>query len=160
MRVYRASRKPSKAFDALDSSSSVAGAGWRWNDRKTEILYVAEVQALALCEVTMRPGWASAGGIIIAIIEIPDDSVANPKSLGIVLPSNWNYRPAAIDSQRVGREFLEALTGKPKICGMRVPSVVSTTDFNILLDPSRKAHYREVGRVLIPFSSLVAAATS
>jgi hypothetical protein len=36
------------SFDALDSSGSVAGPnGWRYNNLSTEILYTAEVEALA-----------------------------------------------------------------------------------------------------------------
>ena len=55
MHVYRASRKARPLFDPLDSSASVGRDGWRFNDRRTEILYSAEVEALAILEVVARP---------------------------------------------------------------------------------------------------------
>ena len=56
MRVFRASRRPRAAFDPLDSSASVARDGWRFNDKRSEILYTAEVQALSILEIAARPG--------------------------------------------------------------------------------------------------------
>jgi RES domain-containing protein len=145
VKVYRARaiRGPvAPMFDPLDSRDSVAGpAGWRFNDLKTEILYAAEVEALATLEVAVRPGWETIREILIATIEVPDGLIVDLDDLGVVLPRNWNARPVQDDSRVIAREFLDAVAalpaGQTKPVGLRVPSVVSTSDYNVLLDPSR-----------------------
>ena len=163
MRVYRASRRPRAAFDPLDAGGSVARDGWRFNDRRSEILYTAEVQALAVLEVVARPGWDTLAEVTIAAIDVPDDSVVDLADLAITLPSNWNMRPAAPNARRIGAEFLAAVDAQAaagrRICGMRVPSVISTTDHNVLLDPRQKAAYAVKTWSRIPFDWLVGTAT-
>jgi RES domain-containing protein len=155
-RAYRGRGAP--RFDPLDSSGSVAGPkGWRFNDLSTEILYAAEVEALAVLEVAVRPGLETIHQILIATIEIPDHSVVELHDLGIALPSNWNARPAADDSRTIAHEFLEALAkwpAEPKPVGVRVPSVLSSSDYNMLLDPSRKHEYSARVRQRLPFNTL------
>ena len=163
MRVYRASRRPRAAFDPLDSSASVARDGWRFNDKRSEVLYTAEVQSLAILEVAARPGWNTVTELTIAAIEVPDGTVFDLAGLRIVLPSNWNLRPAGPNAQSIGREFLaavdrEAVVGR-RVCGVRVPSVISTTDHNVLLDPRQRAGYSIASWSRIPFNWLVGTAT-
>jgi RES domain-containing protein len=140
MKVYRASRRPQSAFDPLDASSSVARDGWRFNDRKHPILYTAEVQSLAIIEV----------------VDLVD--------LALTLPSNWNVRPAAANAQRLGAEFLEAVdkaeAAGRRICGLRVPSVISSVDHNVLLDPRQVAEYTIDSWARIPFERLVSPPTA
>jgi RES domain-containing protein len=164
MRVYRASRKPRARFDPLDSRASVARNGWRYNDKRTEILYASEVEALSILEVVARPGWEAVIEIHVAVIEVPDGSIVDPGELGITLPSNWNQRPAARDSQRLGSEFLAAVEAAAErrraVCGVRVPSVISTSDRNVLLDPRQKQSYRIADWYRIPYEWLAKTATS
>jgi len=155
----RAWRGGPATFDSLDSTGSVSGPqGWRFNDVKTEILYTAQVEALAILEVAVRPGWETIQQVLIATIEIPDNSVADLSDLGIVLPRNWNARPVAADSRTIAREFLVAVAGLPagaaKPIGVRVPSVLSSSDFNVLVDPSRKADCKAAITSRIPFDTL------
>lgn len=163
MQVYRASRRPRSAFDALDASASVARDGWRYNDRRSAILYTAQVQALAILEVAARPGWNSVTELTIAVINVPDGTVLDLADLGLVLPSNWNMRPAAPNAQRIGAEFLAAVDRQAaqgrQVCGVRVPSVISSTDFNVLLDPRQRASYAVAGWSRTPFDWLVGTAT-
>lgn len=163
MRLYRASRLPRAAFDPLDSSRSIARDGWRFNDNKTEILYAATVEALATLEVVVRPGWELVCEITVAILEVPDDSVVDPSDVDITLPTNWNARPVARDAQSIGAEFLRAIdarsTAAAVICGLRVPSVISSTDFNVLLDPRQKTSYGVASWTRIPFETLRTTAT-
>ncbi len=162
MKVYRARaiRGPgTPTFEPLDSRDSVAGpAGWRFNDLGTEILYAAEVEALAALEVAVRPGWETIQQVLIATIEVPDGAISDLGDLGIVLPRNWNARPVQEDSRLIAREFLDAVAalpaGKRKPVGLRVPSVLSSSDYNVLLDPSRRSEYRAAITGHIPFSTL------
>ena len=162
MKVYRARawRGVGPAtFEPLDSSGSVTGPkGWRYNDLSTEILYAAEVEALAILEVAVRPGWETIQQVMVATIDIPDDSVATLEDLDIVLPSTWSARPATDDSRLIAREFLDAVArrpaGRPRPLGVRVPSVLSTSDFNTLLDPSRKAECTWSITHRVPFKTL------
>ena len=161
MKLFRARawRSGPTYFDPLDSASSIAGPkGWRFNDLGTEILYAAEAEALATLEVAVRPGWETIQQVLIATIEIPDGSLVNLPDVGIVLPSNWNARPATDDSRRIAREFLNAIAALPSAAsrplGLRVPSVLSSTDFSVLLDPSRKAEMSASISGRIPFNTL------
>jgi RES domain-containing protein len=161
VKVFRARawRGGPATFDALDSTASVSGPkGWRFNDLATEILYAADDEALATLEVAVRPGWETIQQVLIATIEIPDRSVVSPGELGIALPSNWASRPVADDSRMVAREFLDAIAripvGAARPVGLRVPSVLSSTDSNVLLDPSRKAEYKAAITNRMPFRTL------
>lgn len=163
MYVYRASRRPRSDFDPLDASASVARDGWRFNDKRSPILYGAEVQSLAILEVASRPGWSSLAELTIAAISVPNGSVVSLEDLGILLPTNWNVRPAGANAQSIGGEFLKAVdqahaAGK-QICGVRVPSVISTTDCNVLLDPRQRDRCKIADWTRIPFNWLVATAT-
>ncbi|WP_077036488.1 RES family NAD+ phosphorylase [Pelomonas sp. KK5] len=163
MKVFRASRRPRAAFDPLDSSASVARRGWRYNDARSEILYAAEREALAILEVAARPGWDTVGELMVAVIEVPDGSVRDLDELGISLPSNWNARPAAPNAQRIAGEFLAAVdreaAARRRVCGVRVPSVISSTDHTVLLDPRQKAAYAVSAWQRIPFDWLLGTAT-
>jgi RES domain-containing protein len=163
VRVYRTFRQPRAQFDPLDASSSVARDGWRYNDRRTEILYTAEVEALSILEVVTRPGWKTVVELYVAAIEVPDGSIVDLGELAITLPSNWNQRPAASNAQRIGAEFLAAVDRARAdgriVCGARVPSVISTTDHNVLLDPRQRSTYRVAQWSRIPFDWLIATST-
>jgi RES domain-containing protein len=146
-------------FDPLDSAASIAGPkGWRFNDLSTEILYTAQVEALAILEVAVRPGWQTIEQVLVATIEIPSDVLALPEELGIRLPVNWNARPVADDSRQIARAFLNAVAGMPRgskrPAGLLVPSVLSSTDFNVLLDPARKGECKAEITGRLPFRAL------
>jgi RES domain-containing protein len=151
------------SFDPLDSSGSVSGPkGWRFNDLGTEILYAAEVESLATLEVVIRPGLATIEQILVAAIDLPDDSVTTLSALGLTLPSNWNARPVADDSRSIAREFLNALAAIARArrpIGVRVPSVLSGTDSNVLIDPSRRGELTARLTHRIPLRSYLATAT-
>ncbi len=156
-RAWRGAGPPT--FDPLDSSGSMSGPkGWRFNDLSTEILYAAEVEALAILEVAVRPGWETIRQVLVATIDIPDDSVTTLEDLAIALPGNWNARPAADDSRLIAREFLDAVArrpaGNPRPMGLWVPSVLSATDCNVLIDPSRRAECTWSITHRVPFKTL------
>jgi hypothetical protein len=121
------------------------------------------VESLATREVVARPGWSTVKELTIASIEVPDGSVLDLRDIGIVLPTNWNLRPAARNAQAIGAEFLAAVdkakAAGTRICGVRVPSVISTTDCNVLLDPRQKSSYAVAGWSRIPFDWLTTTRT-
>ncbi len=159
MRLYRARalRGGAEVFDALDASGSIAGPlGRRFNDPLTPILYTAEREALAILEVAVRPGWETVREVLIASIDIPDDALAELGELGIELPADWNARPAAPSARRIARRFLESSARRsPRPLGLRVPSVLSSSDFNVLLDPAQGDSYRAGPVRRLPFQALV-----
>ena len=132
-------------------------------DKRSAILYAAEVQSLAILEVVSRPGWSTLAELTIAAIAVPEGSVMSLEELGLLLPTNWNVRPAGPNAQRIGGEFLkvvdQAAAEGRQICGVRVPSVISITDCNVLLDPRQGETYRVADWVRIPFNGLVGTAT-
>ena len=101
--------------------------------------------------------------LTIAAIAVPEGSAVSLEELGVQLPTNWNVRPAGPNAQRIGGEFLKAVdhaaaSGR-QICGVRVPSVISTTDCHVLLHPRQREKYRAADWVRIPFNWLVGTAT-
>jgi RES domain-containing protein len=161
--VDRASRRPRAVFEPLDSSASVVRDGWRFNGNRSEILCTAELQALAMLELAAHPGWDMVAALAVAGIAIPDDSVVDLADLGLVLSTNWNARPAAQNAQSIGAEFLaavdrEAAAGR-RVCGLRVPSVIGTTDHNVLLDPRQKSSFSIASWSRIPFNWLAGTGT-
>jgi RES domain-containing protein len=161
VKLYRARawRAGPATFDPLDSSGSIGGAGWRFNDVRTEILYATEVEALAILEVAVRPGWDTVRQVLIGTIELPDGLVVEPRDLGIILPSNWNARPVAPDSRGIAREFLNSIASiaaPARPIGLRVPSVLSHSDYNVLIDPSCKFLCLAGLTHRLPFSTLLA----
>jgi len=160
VRLYRARavRGAGGDFDPLDASGSVAGPlGWRFNDPLTPILYTAEREALAVLEVAVRPGWESVREVLIAPIEVPEDSVVDLADLGIELPQDWSARPAAPAARRIARRFLErAAAVSPRPLGVRVPSVLSASDYNVLLDPGQLGAARAGAIHRLAFKALLA----
>ena len=118
---------------------------------------------LAALELVSRPGWSTVAELTIATIAVPEGSIVSLEDLGLLLPTNWNVRPAGPNAQSIGGEFLKAVdqaaAAGRQICAVRVPSVISTTDCNVLLDPRQREHYKVVDWVRIPFNWLVGTAT-
>ena len=160
--VFRASRRAT-GFDPLDASGSVGRNGWRFNDRDTPILYAASVQSLSILEVVARPGWEAVGVLTVFPIEIPEAGLATLEELGITLPTNWNNRPAGAAARQIGAQLIQAIDRAEgegtHIYGLHVPSVISTTDTNVLLDPRQVEAYRVGQPARIPFDWLVGSGT-
>jgi len=101
--------------------------------------------------------------LTIAAIHVPEGSIVSLEDLDLLLPTNWNVRPAGPNAQRIGGEFLKAVDQATKegrhICGVKVPSVISTTDCNVLLDPRQSEIYKVVNWARIPFNWLIGTTT-
>lgn len=132
MQVFRLSREK-YALPLSGKGASIKGA--RWNSPGTEIIYTAENRSLAMAEVAVHFTWATLpSDYVMMTISIPDDT-----SISILptddLPINWNSFPHSSLTQKFGDDFI--MEGKAAL--LRVPSVVTLGDFNILINPHHKA---------------------
>ena len=131
MKVYRLARQK---FATPLSGKGAALKGARWNSIGIELIYTAQNRSLAMAEVAVHFTWATLPDDYVMItIEIPDD--VSKKQLSInELPVNWRNFPHPNSTQKIGDEFVQ----ENKYAILIIPSVVTTGDFNILINPNHK----------------------
>jgi RES domain-containing protein len=135
VRLYRLCKEAHSA-DVLQGQGGLIDWG-RWHSRGRRIVYCATVEALAVLEVRVNLGGdMPAASHVMHTIELPDEDVSEIAS--DLLPANWNAVPSRADSQKVGDEWLSS----GRSVGLRVPSVHSRTDFNLLLNPAHSRYER------------------
>ncbi len=147
MHVYRLVRK--KYPNAL-SGLGAARKGARWNSpgvdtddashvsmitdaasRVSMIIYTAGNRSLAMAEIAMHVSLATLpSGYFMHAIYIPDDTTIKEIQIND-LPSGWNQFPHNTATQVFGDRFIRENT----YCLLKVPSVVTKGDFNILINP-------------------------
>lgn len=128
MQVYRLSR--AKYAHTL-SGKGAAIRGARWNSPGTEIIYTAENRSLAMAEVAVHLTIATIpGDYVMLTIFVPDDATIYEVNEA-ELPENWNQFPHGTFTQSIGDFFVE----EQQNLTLRVPSVVTPGDFNILINP-------------------------
>ena len=118
------------------SASVLSGAGGlefdgRWHTQGRRIVYCASNEALAVLEVRVH-----AGRFILRVpftmheIELPDDTVELlPKN---DLPQHWSRASHPRSTQALGDAWLE----KNLSLALRVPSIHSHSDSNVLINPA------------------------
>ena len=128
----------STAFDG----TGAAEYGGRWNHPGTEVVYTSSVEALALLEIlahlkstrVIKEHYV----LVPASIEEKLIEVLDPKRL----PSNWRNFPGPSELRDIGTAWAKGPSPKggvitvPPFVGLRVPSVLSTTDTTVLLNPN------------------------
>jgi RES domain-containing protein len=157
-RAWRTARDELFRFEPLYSEGSIRGKGWRWNDRHTEVLYMAERESLAILEVAVRPKWDTVKTVMVAHVDFGDRTIATLDELAIALPPGWDARPAGDAQRDIAWRALAALATLPpatRPIGVRVPSVLSSTDYNVLVDPANKEHVRNIVFTEVPFANLL-----
>jgi RES domain-containing protein len=120
----------------------------RWHSRGRPVVYCASVEALAVLEVRVHLGSdLPRVPYLMHTVELPDDDLAvvPPKSL----PRDWNAMTLRAGTQAIGDEWLAS----GRSLALRVPSVHSRTDYNVLLSPghSGAGRVRIVGRYRYAF---------
>src|SRR5215471_3868558 len=104
--------------------------GGRWNSRGTAVVYVSEHESLAALELfvhltplspkdrylSFRLEWE---GKLTAYFPVKN------------LPPNWNAEPPTYQTMQIGDDWIRA--GKSVV--LAVPSVLSTSEMNFLLNP-------------------------
>lgn len=135
MRLYRLCKEAHSA-DVLSGQGGLVDWG-RWHSRGRRIVYCATVEALAVLEVRANLGSEMpALRYVMHSIELPDEDVAEITENA--LPVNWSAVPARGDSQKLGDEWLSS----GRTLGLRVPSIHSRTDYNVLLSPVHPSYQR------------------
>ena len=104
--------------------------GGRWNSRGTAIVYVSEHESLAALEllVHLTPLIPDARYLSFRL-EWADKLTSH--LLVKNLPPDWNAEPPGIQTMQIGDEWVRAR----KSVALAVPSVLSTSEMNFLLNP-------------------------
>jgi RES domain-containing protein len=132
MEVFRLSRR--KFAEPL-SGHGAALRGARWNSMGIEMIYTAENRSLAMAEVAVHLSLANLPeDFVMLTIEIPDDASIK-EIMQQDLPLFWNSFPALESTKRIGDQFIL----ENKFLALKIPSVVTKDDFNILINPRHEA---------------------
>ncbi len=128
MEVFRLTREK---FSTSLSGKGAAIFGARWNSIGVELIYTAANRSLAMAEVAVHFSLATLpSDYMMMTIEIPDDvnisEIDNEK-----LPPNWNEFPHPSSTQIFGDNFVS----ESKYCVVKIPSVVTQGDYNLLINP-------------------------
>jgi RES domain-containing protein len=129
MEVFRLTRKK---FSSSLSGKGAAIKGARWNSIGVELIYTAANRSLAMAEVAVHFTLATLpADYMMMVIEIPDDikiKEADVKDL----QANWNDFPHPSSTQTFGDQFVS----ENKFCLLKIPSVVTQGDYNLLINPN------------------------
>ncbi|MFN0278271.1 MAG: RES family NAD+ phosphorylase [Pyrinomonadaceae bacterium] len=113
------------------SGRGSARLGARWNSAGVELVYTASNRSLAMAEVLVHLSWTDIpNNLMMAAIGLPDDILIENIS-DDEMPSTWNIFPHTKETQEIGDRFV----AKRRSCVLRVPSVVTRGDFNLLINP-------------------------
>jgi RES domain-containing protein len=129
LRLYRLVRRP-YARQALAGIGGLEADG-RWHSAGRRIVYLASSEALAVLEVRVHLGSiVPAEPYLILCVECPDQLVAPLPARR--WPRDWQRVPFHPASQRLGDSWL----ARGASAALRVPSVHSGSDFNVILNPA------------------------
>jgi len=131
MEVFRLSREK---FALPLSGKGAALKGARWNSIGVELIYTAQNRSLAMAEVAVHFTLATLpDDYVMLTIKLPDD-VPMKEVDESELPTNWREFPHPISTQKLGDTFVL----ENKYCALKIPSVVTKGDFNILINPNHR----------------------
>jgi RES domain-containing protein len=132
MRVFRLCKQIYS--DAVLSGEGGLIADGRWHSAGRPIVYTASSEALAVLEMRVHLGrFVPKAPYAVHVIEIPDEQVQT--LVERELKKNWNAVPPTGHTRRIGDDWLLASS----ISALSVPSIHSTTDRNILINPAHPA---------------------
>ena len=131
MELFRLCRE--KYIKPLSGKGS-AIKGARWNSVGVELIYTASNRSLAMAEVAVHFTLATLpDDYMMVTIFVPDDIKIKTLSESD-LPKSWKEFPHPPTTQKFGDDFVM----ENKYCILRVPSVVTKGDFNLLINPNHK----------------------
>ena len=128
MHVYRLC-KEAYSDDLLQGGGGRLADG-RWHTPGRRMVYCASSEALAVLELRVHLGrYIPHSDYLMHPIEVPDECIESLPAKA--LAKGWNAVPHTVVSQAIGDEGLKTGRG----LALRVPSVHSQSDTNILLNP-------------------------
>jgi RES domain-containing protein len=148
VRLYRLV-KQKYARQALAGRGGLEADG-RWHSAGRPIVYLASSEALAVLEVRVHLGpIVPVDPYLLLTVEIPAQLIVALRREEC--PRGWDAVPFGPASQRVGDRWLAEQRG----VALRVPSVHSSSDFNVLFNPAhaKAARARVVARRRYAFDS-------
>jgi len=122
--------------------------GGRWNPVGTAVVYCAGSLSLATLEALVAFGRSEAPADMVSIrVEIPGD-VPIEHVDPAALPRDWRAYPAPEALAAIGRTWL--LAGRTAV--LAVPSAITPTERNYVIDPAHPQFQRLVVHAPEPFS--------
>lgn len=131
MRVFRLCKE--RYSNSVLSGDGGLHADGRWHTQGRPIVYCASSESLAVLELRVHIGaFLPRDGFIMHEIDCRDALIETiaPHDL----PIGWNTVPHSKISQAVGDTWLE----QQRSAALRIPSVQSNTEFNLLLNPKHE----------------------
>jgi RES domain-containing protein len=127
-RIVRASREKT-AFTGEGARLS----GGRWNSRGTAVIYVSEHESLAALELFVHLTPVSPEDRYRSFRLEWEDKLTEYFAVKN-LPANWKAEPATVQTRQIGDDWVHA----GKSVALAVPSVLSTSEMNFLLNPNHR----------------------
>lgn len=121
-------------YSKVLSGKGAAIFGERWNSKGMELIYTAENRSLAMAEVAVHFSLATMPSSYNMLSIFIPDNLTIKEIKTIELPDDWNTFPHAKSTQNIGDSFIL----ENKFVALKVPSVVTKGDFNILINPHHK----------------------
>jgi len=138
MEAFRLSREK---YAAPLSGKGAAMKGARWNSVGMEIIYTASNRSLAMAEVAVHLTLATIPADYVMLTIYLPDGISTQKLTLKDLPADWNAFPHPNSTQAVGDKFIS----ENKYCVLQIPSVVTSGDYNLLMNP----HHSEFPKIKI-----------
>jgi RES domain-containing protein len=132
-RIVRAARA-SSAF----TGEGARVYGGRWNSRGTTVVYVSEHESLAALELFVHMMPMPPTERYLSFRLEWDDKLTEYFQIK-KLPPHWNTEPPTFETMQIGDEWVR----RGKSVALAVPSVLSTSEMNFLLNP-RHSDYKKI----------------
>jgi RES domain-containing protein len=107
--------------------------GGRWNSRGIPVIYVSEHESLAALELFVHLTPLSPGDLYRSFRLEWQDKLTEYFPVKN-LPANWKAEPPAVQTMQIGDEWVRV----GKSMALAVPSVLSTSEMNFLLNPKHR----------------------
>lgn len=105
--------------------------GGRWSSPGTSVVYVAESLSLAILEILVHIQEAAVlQDYVVSTIDFPERCI----EMTTDLPENWRDSPPPNDTQFIG----DAWVRERRSLALRIPSAITATEFNYLINPAHR----------------------
>jgi len=134
IRAWRIDKAQRTKADAFSGAGGRAVAG-RWNSKGSPVVYAASSLSLAALEKFVHLGEDGIG------IEFVSYEIAIPASIKTTrwkesdMPKDWRGCPAPASTRELGDRWFAAR----RSAVLLVPSIVTPSEFNVLLNPAHQA---------------------